>query len=196
MRKEDMPGLLAAERSGVFLHHLEYVFVADRRAQHGDLVASQSGFKAHVGHRGGHYQISFQQIPGLEIVCSEQEDGISIDNVAAAVGEERAVGIAVKGGSDIGIAGFGFGGNDLGMQRAAVRVDVAAVRSRMGELDASAEVSEELGCDSRGGSVGTVQDKLETVELETRDDGEQKGFVVRAEGRVYWRRGETRGVWR
>src|SRR5271166_1823226 len=82
------------------------------------------------------------------------------------------------------------------MQGAAVGVDVAAVRSRMGELNASAEVSEELGRDSRGGSVGTVQDKLETVEVETRDGGEEKGFVVRAEGRVHRWRGEIRGVWR
>src|SRR5271165_6848354 len=99
MRKEDMPGLLAAERSGVRLHHLEYVFVAYRRAQHLDLIASQRGFEAHVGHRCGHYQISFQQIPGLEIACREQEDSISVDNVAVAVGEERAVSIAVEGGS-------------------------------------------------------------------------------------------------
>ena len=61
VRKEDVAGLLAAERGGVCLHHLQHIFVAYRRAQHLDPVASQRGFKTHVGHGRGDDDVAVQQ---------------------------------------------------------------------------------------------------------------------------------------
>ncbi len=63
------------------------------------------------------------------------------------VGEHSAIGITIEGDAQVGVALFGFRGNDVGMQGSAVGVDVAAVRRGVGEMDGAAEMREEFGRD-------------------------------------------------
>ena len=80
-----------------------------------------------------------------------------------------------------------LGGDDLGVERAAARVDVAAVGRGVGEDDSPpprVELGEELGRDGAGGAVGAVDDDAAAVEGEVGDGGEQEADVFGAIGLV------------
>ena len=99
--------------------------------------------------------------------------------------EEGAVGVAVEGDSHRGCtAGEDFFGDDLGVQRAAVLVDVAAVGRGVGEDDVTAEFGEELRRNGAGCPVGAVYDDAAAIEREAVDGGEEEADVFGAVGFV------------
>ena len=81
----------------------EDVLVADGGAEHLDLAALEGGFEAHVGHGGGDDGGVGEKVAGLEVAGGEEEDGVSVDDVAMLVGEEGAVGVAVEGDAHGGL---------------------------------------------------------------------------------------------
>src|ERR1700683_442646 len=103
--------------------------------------------------------------------------------MAMSIGEERTVRIAVEGDADIRAEGFGFRGDDGGMQRSAGLVDVAAVGRAVGEMSGSSEVREKIGGDGRSGAIGAVEDDAEAREVEAGNGGAEELFVVRA---IFW----------
>ena len=138
--EDDVAGLFAAEGGAGGEHLLEDVLVADGGAEHLDAAALEGGFEAHVGHGGGDDGGVGEEAEGLEVAGGEQEDGVAVDDVAVLVGEEGAVGVAVEGDAHGGFLRDDFGGDDVGVERAAVLVDVAAVGAGVGEDDFAAAV--------------------------------------------------------
>ena len=65
IQKQHVTGLFSAQNRAMFLHLFQNIFVADGRAQHFDVVASQRGFQAHVRHGGGDHQIFCQAIASV-----------------------------------------------------------------------------------------------------------------------------------
>ncbi len=166
-------------------HLLEDVLVADGGAKHLDAGALERGFEAHVGHGGGDDGGVGEKAAGLEVARGEEEDGVAVDDAAVLVGEEGAVGVAVEGDAERGFVVTDGAGDDLGVERAAVLVDVAAVGRGVGDDDVgAAELREELGGDGGGGSVGAVDDDAAVVEGEAGDGGEEEADVVGAVGFV------------
>ena len=182
--KEDVAGLLAAERGAGVAHLFEDVLVAYGGAEHADAGAGEGGFEAHVGHGGGDDDVVGEFAAGLEVAGAGEHDGVTVDDVAALVGEEGAVGIAVEGDAHGGAGDFNLGGDDLGVEGAAVLVDVAAVGRSVGDLDGAVEGVEELRGDGAGGSVSAVEDDAAVVEGEVGDGFEEEADVVGAVGLV------------
>jgi hypothetical protein len=118
--EDDVAGLFAAEGCAGGEHLLEDVLVADGGAEHLDLGALERGFEAHVGHGGGDDGGVGEQAAGGEVAGGEQQDGVAVDDFAGFVGEEGAVGVAVEGDAHGGFVGDDFGGDDFGVERAAV----------------------------------------------------------------------------
>ncbi len=187
-----MAGLLAAERGAGVAHLFEDVLVADGGAEHADAGAGEGGFEAHVGHGGGDDEVVGQLAAGLEVAGAGEHDGVAVDDVAVLVGEEGAVGVAVEGDAEGGAGDFDLGGDDLGVEGAAVLVDVAAVGGGVGDVDGAVEGLEELRGDGAGGAVGAVEDDVAVVEGDAGDGFEEEadvvgavGFVDLGEGRVF-----------
>ena len=68
----------------------------------------------------------------LQIACCQQQDRVAIYHVAVRIGEERAIRVAIEGNADGRAGCLGLRGYDIGMQSAALVVDVAPVGLNMG----------------------------------------------------------------
>ena len=163
-RKEDVAGLLAAQRGTGFLHEFENVLIPDRSAQHTDARAAKRCFKAHVAHGGGNHRVGGKLTAGVKVAGTGKHDGVAVDHAAVLVGEEGTVGIAVKGEAHHGAAGFDLGGNDVRVKRAAVLIDIATIRGGMGDLDGAVEAGKKFRSESRGSAIGTIDHDTAVVE--------------------------------
>ncbi len=121
---------------------------------------------------------------GLQIAGGEEEDGVAVDDTAILVGEEGAVGVAVEGDAHGGPKVTNGARDDLRVQGTAVLVDIATVGRGVGDDDFTAEIGEELRCDSGGCSVGAVDDDAASVEREAGDGSEEEADVFGAVGLV------------
>ena len=180
MREEDVARLFTAERSLLQLHALENIFVADGSTQHADAIAAERCLEAHVGHGGCDDGSVAEEIALLHIASGQQHYGVAIDDLAVGVGEHGAVGVAVEGHAEVGSERFGFRGDDIGVQRAAVRVDVAAIGRCVREVDVSAQMLEEFGSDGGSGSVGAIQHDTQAFQIQPRNGGAQEALVLSA----------------
>ena len=188
MREEDVAGLLAAEGRVVLLHLFQHVAVAHRRAQHADAAALERGFEAHVGHGGGDDQIACQHAARLQVARGHQQDGVAVDHVALRAGQHAAVGVAVKSQANICAARSCTScGDEFGMQRPAVGIDVAAVGRdvEQGDLGVAIgiEAAKELRRDGGGGAVGAIGHDLQTGEREAGNAIDEELDVVGLEVR-------------
>src|SRR5262249_8584915 len=131
---DDVARLLASQYSSRFLHLLKHVLVAYRRAQHGDTCFAQSNFQAHVGHGGGNHRVFGQFTALLEVESQQKHDGIAVDHAACSIGEEGAVGVTIETDAEVGASSNDFPADNLGVQRTAIFVDVAAVGCAVREI--------------------------------------------------------------
>ena len=105
-------------------------------------LRAQGGFQAHVGHGRRYHQVAGQLGLGLHIAGRHQHHAIPIHHSAVGVGEERAVGIAVEGDSQVGAQRLCFLGHHFRVQGAAVFVDVASVGGHVGQANLAAKAKE------------------------------------------------------
>src|SRR5262249_8419172 len=99
-----MARLLSAQGCTSLQHLLEYVFVANVRAQHADAGVLECDFQSHVRHRSGDYSVALQLALGAHVAGCGKEHSVSVDNTTACVAEESAVGVAVERDSEIKLA--------------------------------------------------------------------------------------------
>ena len=64
----------------------------------------------------------------LKVSGERPKRGVTVDEVAIAVNEERAVGVTIESNSQIGVLAFDFLAQRIDVERAAVEVDVAPIR--------------------------------------------------------------------
>ena len=89
----------------------------------------------------------FRLAARLHVAGGEEQNGIAVDDVALGIAEERAIGIAVEGDTEIEASG---GQRDLlrdfaGMEGSAVGIDVAAGGADVGEFRGDVECWERRG---------------------------------------------------
>lgn len=137
--EEDVAGLLAAEGGAGAAHLFEDILVADGGSEHADAGAGEGGFEAHVGHGGGDDDVVVEEAAVLEVAGAEEENSVAVDDVAELVGEHGSVGVAVEGEAEGGVADFGLGGDDFGVQGTAELVDIAAVGGGVSDFDGAVE---------------------------------------------------------
>src|SRR5579883_144011 len=181
MRKKNVPGLLAAERCLFLLHPLQNILVPYRRAQHLYSIATQRGFQAHIGHGCGYDQPASKQLARKQVTRRQQKNGVSIDDPAVSIGKEGAVCVSIKGHSDVRSARLCFCGHNFRMQRAAIGIDIAAVRRGMSEISCAAEMREKLRRDSGSRSVRAVEHKMQAIQAQIRNSSPEEPFVISTE---------------
>ena len=79
---------------------------------------------------------------------------LSTSAIFVMIGEQGAVGVAVKADSQIGFAGYHFAGHDVRVQGTAILIDIAAIRRVMDKLGVHATQLENLRSNVAGGPVG------------------------------------------
>ncbi len=182
--EDDVAGLFAAEDGARLLHFFEDVFVADGGAEHADAVAREEILEAHVGHGGGDNRVVSEAAFLLKGKRGEQEDAVAVDDAAFGGGEEDAVGVAVEGDAEVGVANHDFGGGNFGVEGAAIVVDIAAVGSGVGGVDVGTHGAEDVRGDAGGRAVGAIDEDATAGERQSGDLGTEPVRVFVDEARV------------
>ena len=159
-----MPRLLAAQRQPLFAHGLDDVAVADRRAQQLAALGGQRALEPQVRHHRRHDRL-LRQLPAREHARrQDRHDLVAVDDVPLLVGQDQAIGVAVQRDAQRGARLAHLLGQLLGVQRAALVVDVAAVRPDVQLDDVGAQLLKHLRRDLVRGAVRAVDDHLHAVQ--------------------------------
>src|SRR5207245_2743127 len=136
------------------------------------------GFESHVGHGGGNDGVH------AHVTGEQEHDCVAVHDVALFVGEESAVGVSVEGDAERSGGGGDLGGDDCGLKRAAVLVDVASVGRGVGDLHVHGEASEKIFGDGAGSAVGRIHDGGDAAKLGYVHERKEPVDVLLAEGFV------------
>ena len=172
-----MAGLFATEHEVALLHFLEHVFVADRRPHHLNAVRSEGLLESKVRHHRRDHALHFH------CHARHQHDGIAVDNLSGTGDEQRAVGIAVEGNAQVGLLGQHTLPQAFEMKRAAIQVDVAAIRRVADRHHLRAEFFEQRRGKLRSRAVSAIDHQLHAIQafrnrrLEERDVLAIKAFI-------------------
>ena len=154
--EHDVPALLPAEGQISVRHGLQHVSVTDGHLQDLDAVLRHPQPEPEVGHHGDDDRVLGQATVGVAIDGADPDDLIAVDQPARGIDGQHPIGVAVEGEPDVGAAGHDRTPKVIGVGRAAVRVDVGAVRLVVDHLHRRAERPEHSRGDCGGGPVGTV----------------------------------------
>ena len=99
---DHVAGLLAAEGEAGELHRLEDVAVTHLRLPYADPGGLHRLHEAEVAHHGGHDRVVVQLTGLPHRQREDREDLVTVDDLAARVHREAAVGVAVEGEPDVG----------------------------------------------------------------------------------------------
>ena len=110
-------------------------------------------------------------MPGLasrpssrQLSRDHRQDLVAVDQMAVLVGDHHAVGVAVERDADIGAHLAHLAAERIGRRRAAVAVDVEAVRLDADGDDVGAQLPQRLGRHPVGGAVGAIDDDAQAFE--------------------------------
>ena len=141
-----MPALLAAEVVAVAQHFINDLPVADAGAHDPPACRGDGRLQPRVAHdradQGFLRQLSLRE----QVQPSDGHDVVSVDQFALLVAEQEAVGIAVVRNAQVGAVLPDFLAHELGVHRAAVFVDVLAVRLVAKDDDFRAQLAQHAGC--------------------------------------------------
>ncbi len=131
----------------------------------------------------------FSKPRAWQIAGGEEKDGVSVDHVAVAVGEEGAVGVAVKGDAEIGLLGATTSRATTAGWRAPqcslmLRPSGLAWVKRTSPPARALSSAKSCRRDGGGGSVGAVDDDALAREREVGNGFEQEADVLGAVGVV------------
>ncbi len=93
------------------------------------IPASSSQFPIQITHHGRHQSIIFQLMPFLQIKCQDRHDAIAIYFLAVLINQDEAIGIAIKSDSQIRMRFTHSLLKSLGVQCAALVVNIQSIRS-------------------------------------------------------------------
>ena len=129
----------------------------------------------------------------MHVARDQAEDLVAVDDFAALIGEDDAVGIAVERDADIG-AMFQHGGAEVFRDGGAdILVDVEPVRLDADGDDRGAEFPEGGGGDFIGGTVRAIEHDAQAVQAQAALQGGFGGFDIAAGG-VHQARGAAETV--
>src|SRR5215469_2194027 len=112
----------------------------------------------------------------------DEQNAIAIHELSRCARENRAVRVAVKGHPERRTS-FDYAFlHTLRIERAAARIDVAAVGRIIHGHDASPERTKQLGCKFASRAIGAIQDDFQAREFRSRQGCSAKSFeVIRTE---------------
>ena len=159
-----MSALLAAEAVAGLDHVLIDVLVADLGLLVLDAHLVEGLVEAEVRHDGGDDLVVEELAALLHVQAVDVQRVVAGDDIALLVHTEAAVGVAVVGKADVQALVHHELLQMLDMRRAAVGVDVVAVRLRVHDIGPGAERVEHGLRDLPGGAVGHIQAHLHVLE--------------------------------
>ena len=159
-----MAGLLAAQHGADAQHVFQDVAVSHLGGHHVDARLAHRVVEPEVRHHGRDDGVA-RQAPGVaERNRVGRQDLIAVYDGAVGVGEQRTVGVAVVGDAGVGAEAHDLGRHHLGVERAAILVDVLAVRLGVDRVHGGAEPAQHLRCDLGGRAVRAVHDDAHPVQ--------------------------------
>ncbi len=166
-----MARLLAAEVEAALAHALHHIAVAHLGAFELEAELPQEALQAEVRHDGGHHPAAVQTVLLGVGLGDDGHDLVAVDDHAPLVADHQPVGVAIERDADIGAVvahGLGHGGR---MGRAALLVDVGAVRADANLDHLGPEFVEGGGRDLVGGAVGAIDHHPEARQAHLAREG-------------------------
>src|SRR5262249_54421837 len=159
-----MAGLLAADVEAVLAHVLEDVAIADWRALERQTKAAQMALKPEIGHDGPDHAGLSKTAILLEAFRDHGQELVTVDDMAALVGDQNAGGIAVAPDAGVTAHLAHLAAQSLRRGRAAVAVDVEPVGLDANRDHLGAELPERLRCDLVGGAMSAIDHHPQALE--------------------------------
>ena len=166
-----MPGLLATQVVSPLDHLLDHVTVADGGLDHLAADALHGDVEPHVAHHGGHQGVVLQGPLLDHFRGADRHDPVAVHHVAVLVHEDDPIRVAVQGDTEIGAVLLDRLAHHLGVQRAALGVDVGAVGLDPDRDHLGAQFLEDCRGHLVGRPVGAVQHDLQAGEIEILGKG-------------------------
>jgi len=120
---------------------LDHIAVAHAGAQQAEIKARQITLQAEIGQDGGNDAAAAQPAALVPLGGNERHHLVAVDQIAAFIDEDQPVGIAVERDADVGPELADLVLQLVGRGRAAIVVDVEAVRLDADGDDLGAELS-------------------------------------------------------
>ncbi len=164
VEQNHMAGLLAAEDESAVAHRLQHVAVAHRRidVRHSRRLHREP--ESLVGHDRRHHGVVPQPALFAQRERQDGQDLVTVDQGAAGVHREAAVGVAVVCDARVGPDLDNLGLQVLGVRGPAAVVDVEAIGLGVQGHHLGAQQPQRLGSRAVGRAVGAVDDDLEPVQ--------------------------------
>ena len=159
-----MPRLLAAERRarGCSISSITYLSPTGH-ADHLDAAVAQRDLEADVAHDGRDDGVALQPAAGLHVPAHISSTASPSTIAPVRIDEDRAIAVAVEGDAHPAALRRAPARQRLGMRRAAVEVDVAAVGLVAEHVDVEAEVAETAAAPPWSSRRWPVDRELETA---------------------------------
>src|SRR6516162_3846598 len=164
IRQDDVPGRLAPDIVAVLAHMLEHIAVADRGARERKADAVEIALEAEVRHHGGDDAGLGEVAIVLEARRDDGQELVAVDDAAALICDDDAIGVAVEGDADVGAHLLDLGAQGGRLGRSALAIDVEAVGLDPDRHHVGAELPQRLGNYLIGRAVGAVDDDAQPVE--------------------------------
>jgi hypothetical protein len=101
------------------------------------------------------------------------QQGVAVPRRSGLVDQQAAVAVAVEPEAEVRARGPHRGLEGGGARRSAVAVDVRPVGLDTDGVNVGPEPAEQIGCERRGGAVGSVEDDRRARQAPLRQPGEQ-----------------------
>src|SRR6185437_4476710 len=162
--QDDVAGRLAADVVALRAHLLDHVTVADRRAHEAQALRGEMPLETEIRDHGRDDARILQAAVFLPALGDDGEQLVAVDDMPALVDDEHAVGVAVERNADVGAHLAHLARQRVEIGRAAVLVDVEAVRIDADRNDLGAELPQRAWRDLVGGAVGAIDDDTQIFE--------------------------------
>ncbi|VWL94056.1 Uncharacterised protein [Collinsella intestinalis] len=141
-----MTGLLATEAVAVLAHAGGDVFVADGSRLVAQICTIEGLEQTEVAHDRGDNGAGGEATVLMQVGAAHIQDQVTVDQVAALIHSQAAVGVAIVGKADIQALLHNMATQTIDMGGAAIHVDVETVRRIADHADIGAEgVEDGLG---------------------------------------------------
>ena len=161
-----MAGRLAAEIVAAAQHLLEHIAVADRRAHEFDAQAVEETLEPEIRHHGGDDARLGKPAVFLPALRDHREQLVAVDQMAALVDQDDAVGVAVERDADVGAHFAHLAAQRFRRGRAAFLVDVESVGLDADGDHVGAQFPQRFRHHLVGGAVGAIDHHAQAVEAE------------------------------
>jgi hypothetical protein len=166
---DEVPGLLAPEVEPALEHRLEHVAVPDLGLHDLDPEPVHRPLEAQVRHDGGGDRVVLERAVVVAVAGQHGQDHVAVDLRPLVGGGDQPVRVAVVADAGVRAVDGHRVAHHLRVGAPGVLVDVGPVRGAVERHDVRPELAVDLGCDVRGGTVGTVDDDPEPAEIHVGD---------------------------